>query len=85
MTAHNKEELIFIAQALLAIFISFTLARFFAVFAPNYQILSVFGVMIGIAIIYFSFRQNRHFDFFIAIVCVMAIPFSVLFNYLPLS
>lgn len=84
MTAHIKEELIFIAQALLAIFISFTLARFFAVFAPNYQILSVFGVMIGLAVIYFCWRKNTHFDLFVALVCVMAIPFSVLFNFLPL-
>lgn len=84
MTTHNKEELIFVAQALLAIFISYTLARFFAVFAPNYQILSVFGVMVGVAIIYFCLRKNTHFDMFVALVCFMAIPFSVLFKFLPL-
>lgn len=84
MAAHNKEELIFIAQALLAIFISYTLTRFFAIFAPNYQILSAIGAIIGIAIIYFSFRKNNHFDLFVALTCFMTIPFSILFNFLTL-
>lgn len=79
MVHHNQGEIKAIVQALLAIFISYTMLRFLAVFAQNFHFISAIGVIIGIAIIYFSFRRSREFDMFIALTCLMAIPFSILF------
>lgn len=81
MTHHNEGEIHSIAQVLLAIFISFTLLRFLAVFAVNFSAITAFGVIIGAAILYFSFRKNKDFDMFVGFTCLMAIPFSILFTF----
>ena len=81
MTHHNEGEIKSVVQILLAIFISFVLLRFLAVFAVNYSFLAAIGVIIGASILYFSFRKTNEFDLFVGITCLLAIPYSILFAF----
>lgn len=81
MTHHNEGEIKSVVQILLAIFISFVLLRFLAVFAVNYSFLAAIGVIIGASIMYLSFRKSNEFDLFVSITCLLAIPYSILFSF----
>ena len=82
MTHYNYGEIKSIIQALLAIFISYTLLRFLAVFAVTFNGLTAFGVILGAAIMYFSYRRTTEFDTFVGLTCLLAVPFSILFSFL---
>ncbi|AWE08211.1 hypothetical protein DCE79_12755 [Lysinibacillus sp. 2017] len=80
MVHHNEGEIKAVIQALLAIFISYTLLRFLSVFAITFNGFTAFGVIIGAAILYFSLRKNKEFDTFVGLTCLLAVPFSILFG-----
>ena len=82
MTHYNDGEIKSIIQALLAIFISYTLLRFLAVFAVTFNGLTAFGVILGAAIMYFCYRRTTEFDTFVGLTCLLAVPFSILFSFL---
>jgi len=81
MTYQNQGEIKSVIQVLLAIFISFVSLRFLAVFAVNYSFIAALGVIIGASILYFSFRKSNEFDLFVAMTCLLAIPYSILFSF----
>lgn len=81
MTHYNKGELKLVIQGLLAIFISYTLVRFVAVFALNYNGFAAFGLILGATILYFSFRNSKEFDVFVALTCFLALPNSIVFSF----
>ena len=81
MTYQNQGEIKSVIQVLLAIFISFVSLRFLAVFAVNYSFIAALGVIIGASIMYFSFRKSNEFDLFVAMTCLLAIPYSILFSF----
>ena len=81
MTYQNQGEIKSVIQILLAIFISFVSLRFLAVFAVNYSFIAALGVIIGASILYFSFRKSNEFDLFVAMTCLLAIPYSILFSF----
>ena len=82
MSDYSLVELKMIVQALLAIFISYTLLRFLSVFSVNFNAFTAFGVILGATILYFSFRKSNEFDNFMGITCFMAIPFSIYFAFI---
>ncbi len=80
MTHHNEGEVKAVIQALLAIFISYTLLRFLSIFAVSFNGITAFGVIVGAAILYFSIRENKEFDTFFGLICLFAVPFAILFG-----
>ena len=82
MTHHNEGEIKAILQAILAIFISYTLIRFLSVFALTFNGFTAFGVILGATILYFSFRRDKELDAFFGLTSFFAVPFSILFSFL---
>lgn len=80
---HNEDELKAMVQIVLAIFISLTLVRFLAVFSFTYMVWATICVIAGVAIVYFSLRKKSEFDLFVVMTSLLAIPFAVMYNFVP--
>ena len=85
MTNYNEGELKMVIQGLMGVFIAYAVTRFFYEIGVNYSMLAGVVAFIGLAVLYFCFRKNKEFDTFIISLCLIGIPFSIMYGFLIMS
>ena len=85
MTHFNDGELKMVVQGLMGVFIAYAVTRFFYEIGVNYSMLAGVIAFVGVAVLYFCFRRNKEFDTFIIALCLIGIPFSIMYGFLTIT